>query len=371
MRKLLYIANIRLPTEKAHGIQVMEMCAAFAARGMDVSLVIPRRKNNIDQDIFSYYGIPETFRIIRLPTWDLVRFGRVGFLVQSFTFSISALLWAGAGKGYSIIYARDSVPLFFFSFLGKPYIFEAHAPSWHAVTGRVMRRALMNIVITAGLRNFFIRKGIAPEKLAVLPDGVDPARFAITESKEKCRARLSLPKEERIILYAGHLYPRKGAHILADAAKELQNADFYFVGGTNKDIPAFKKKYGDISNIYILGHKPRSDMPYFLKAADCLVLPNSGQNEDSRLYTSPMKLFEYMASGTPIVASRVPALQEILDEETAFFAKPDDPESLAHAICDALQSMEEAERRGRNARKRAEEFTWEKRAERIMNKIFD
>ena len=80
--KLLYIANIRLPTEKAHGIQIMKMCEAFAHEGVNVELVVPRRFNVIKEDPFAYYGVGKNFTTTRIPSFDLIAFGKIGFFVQ-------------------------------------------------------------------------------------------------------------------------------------------------------------------------------------------------------------------------------------------------------------------------------------------------
>ena len=92
--KILYIANIRLPTEKAHGIQIMNMCEALANLGHKVELVTPWRFNFIKSNPFDYYGVEKNFKITKLPSLDLVRFGRIGFWVQSASFAKIASWYA-------------------------------------------------------------------------------------------------------------------------------------------------------------------------------------------------------------------------------------------------------------------------------------
>jgi len=100
-----------------------------------------------------------------------------------------------------------------------------------------------------------------------------------------------------------------------------------------------------------------------LFAADALVLPNSAKAKISSHYTSPLKLFEYMASRRPIVASDLPSLREVLrDGENAVLVKPDNPRALAEGIERALSDAELAARIGRQAREDVEQYTWEKRA---------
>jgi len=363
--KLPYIANIRLPTEKAHGVQIMEMANAFSEEGIDLELIVPKRNNFIKEDPFAYYQIPKTFHITYLPSLDLVHFGRIGFLVQSFTFAISVLWYAR--KRHTLIYSRDEFFLFLLSFFDMPYIFEVHSAKWHVLMRRAIRRSRMIISISSGLKNFYLQHGVLDSQIVVAPDGVNLARFDILENKHECRVKLSLPQDKKLALYAGHLYARKGAHVLAEAAKYLPSDVLcVFVGGTASDIEKFLQRYGAVENILIVGHKPHQDIPCYLHGADVLVLPNSAEDADSRLYTSPMKLFEYMASGTPVIASDVPSLREVLTSENVSFVPPDDAVLLAKSIEKLLGDETFAHEIALHARGDVVAYSWNERARKIL-----
>ena len=92
MKKIMYIANARIPTEKAHGLAIMKMCEAFARQRTEVELVVPRRLNPIQDDPFEYYDVERNFSLVKLPSIDLVWIGRIGFLVQLVTFSLFAFI---------------------------------------------------------------------------------------------------------------------------------------------------------------------------------------------------------------------------------------------------------------------------------------
>ncbi len=369
MKKILYIANIRLPTEKAHGIQIMEMCNALSQVGAEVELCVPKRKNPINKDSFEYYDIPKSFRITYLPTFDLVRFGRAGFLLQALSFSLSVLFYTHK-KHDEILYSRDEFPLWVLSFFKQSFIFEIHSPRWNFISRRVIKYSKLLIPISYGLKNFYNQQGIFDEQMLVGPDGVSARLLAVTKSKEECRTLLSLPQGVKITLYAGHLYERKGAHIFAKAAQYLEDDTLcIFVGGTKGDIQDFQKNTSTQKNILILGHRPHKDIAYYLRAADVLILPNSARDADARLYTSPMKLFEYMASGSPVVASDVPSLREILNEQNAFFVLPDDPNALALGIKEILNNPDIGKKLATHAREDVSNFTWEKRAENILKRL--
>ena len=84
--KLLYIASIRLPTEKAHGIQIMKTCEAVSQIGVDISLFVPTffLFNQSKEDPFDYYGVKRLFEIKRFFSIRLIRLGPIGFFLETF-----------------------------------------------------------------------------------------------------------------------------------------------------------------------------------------------------------------------------------------------------------------------------------------------
>jgi glycosyltransferase involved in cell wall biosynthesis len=162
------------------------------------------------------------------------------------------------------------------------------------------------------------------------------------------------------------LYGWKGVQTLARAASLLPPAvTTLFVGGDEKDAAAFRQQHAD-DRIRVIGHRPYHEVPLYLAAADVLVLPNSGQSAMSRHYTSPLKLFEYMASGRPIVASDLPSFREILDEQAAVLVPSDDANALANRINAVLEDACLATRLGDRARELAQAYAWTARANRIV-----
>ncbi len=366
VKSLIYIANYRIPTENAHGIQVMKMCEAFAEAGIKVKLVLPRRRNKIKEDPFSYYGVERTFSIVKLPTPDLIKLGGFGFKLQTIIFGIYAALYVLFQKN-SLIFSRDEFSLYLLSFFKKNIIWEAHDAHINFAIKRLLKKCLCIIAITNGLQNYYAVNAKPTAKFKVAPDGVDLEDFTVHMSREECRDRLKLPRDKKLVMYTGHLYTWKGVHTLALAARFMpQDAVIVFVGGTQKDVSDFRAKYGAVANILILGRHAYQDIPFFMKAADVLVLPNSEHEAISKFYTSPMKLFEYMASGNPIVASNLPSLREVLDTSNAFLVEPDDAKHLGEMIAYVLEAPE-AQARAAQAREDVQKYTWIERAETILH----
>ncbi len=366
--KILYIANIRLPTEKAHGIQIMKTCEALALAGNDIELVVPTRRNELTANPFTYYGVPEnSFKLVTLRVPDLIRYGRFGFLVSSTWFS-ERIRWGKPFRIADVIYSRDALVLIQYLFLRRKLVFEAHAkPSF--IARIVARHAYRVVVISRALREAYVAAGAPPERIVVATDAVDERLFDVVPAKDKAREILGLSLTQHIVVYTGHLYARKGTDTLANAAAQMPKTEFIFVGGTARDIAQFKKQWGDHENIHIIGHVPPGHIPLYLRAADVLVIPNSGKDEDAAHFASPMKLFEYMASGTPIVASNVPSIREILPKDSALFVPPDEGAALARGINALLDNSSRARTFGQAARDLSRRHTWNIRAGIILNGI--
>lgn len=365
--KFFYIANIRLPTERAHGIQIMEMCGAFAEQGCSVELVVPNRRNHLHEDPFIYHDVPRTFSIKRLPCIDTVDSGKAGYLLELLSFMISVTAYSLFQKN-ALFYSRDEVIAIPLRLLMKKVAWEGHAGQTNVAVRALILLKTPMIVITKSIKDLYLSMGVVPENIIVAPDAADIDRFDIAIGKEEARKQLGLPLGKKIILYKGHLYAEKGAGVLALAMPYVKdkNAIAVFIGGTEEDIDSFRKEFSEKENIFILGNRPRKETPFYQKAADVLIIPNSAKDDMSRLYTSPMKLFGYMASGVPIVASDLPSLKEVLDENNAYLVSADSPEALAKGIDIALANESESSAKAEKAYERAQEFTWKSRANIIL-----
>lgn len=361
--RIFYVTDARLPTEKAHGLQIMKTCEALAQAGCDVELVAPRRRNLLRDDPFTYYGIKKRFRLRTLWTLDLIFFGRIGFLIQECTFALAAALYLQNKEG--IIYSRDDVILWMLWLFGfRRFIWESHTGGWNFAARAVARHGAALVVISQGLKDFYSEHGIPAKNITIIPSAIDLEEFAHPESKEAARKRLGLPLEGKIAMYIGRLDGWKGSATLLESSKLLlPSVSVVVIGGDQKQIAALRDEY---PNATFLGFLPYTELADNQSAADVLVVPNTGKDIISVRFTSPLKVIAHMASNIPIVASDLPSIRELTGDDAALLVPADDPRALAAGIERVLEDTTFGERLVARARERAQHYTWEARAEKIL-----
>ncbi len=168
------------------------------------------------------------------------------------------------------------------------------------------------------------------------------------------------------IVYAGSFFPWKGVNELMAAAAQLPGHRLQLIGeeNINKINNLRNISAGAGATLDFTGRLTQSEVMTQLGASCIAVLPNR-DDTDSR-FTSPIKLFEYMAAGCAIVASDLPALREILGAEDAVWVKAGDAQSLAEGIRGLAANPDLARAMGERVRQRARGYTWQARATRVL-----
>ncbi len=154
--------------------------------------------------------------------------------------------------------------------------------------------------------------------------------------------------------------------------RHIPYAELVIIGGDDRGIERLRKvasENGVSERISFKGDVPHNEVMRFLSEADVAVIPLT-KDHISAYYTSPLKLFEYMSAGVPIVSSDLPSIREILrDGENAILVKSEDPEAIATGIRMILNDKGLAEKISNQAMIDVKEYTWDKRAERIISFI--
>jgi glycosyltransferase involved in cell wall biosynthesis len=385
---ILCVADIRFPMERANGIQTMETCAALARRGHDVRLIVRPDTVVPPRDPFAFYGLPRDERLV---VQTVHATGPPA--VRRFLYLTRALsLTLGAGRdevvltrdlGFASLYLRARplarAALVYESHGYAPSVTEARpamltgaaaaSPLKQRRLGRrerfVWRKADGYATVTRLLADELADRFGGRAALAVVPDGarVEGEVQAWTPGAGHAR---------RVVGYAGHVYPWKGVEVLLDALALVPEARGLIVGGhpQEPDLDRLRGRAGRLgldSRVTFAGMVEPRRVAEVIGTVDVLALPNPATHVSQR-YTSPLKLFEYLAAGRPIVASDLPAFREILrDGENALLFEPGSATALASAIRRVLDDEELAGRIARGALVTAREYSWDRRAERLAS----
>jgi glycosyltransferase involved in cell wall biosynthesis len=215
------------------------------------------------------------------------------------------------------------------------------------------------VTITQGLAQDLESRHGARANLAVVPDGVR-APTMIPEG----------PPEEPIAAYAGHLYAWKGVDVFVRAVAQVPVLRGLIIGGhaAEPDLARVKELVaglGITERVTFTGLVEPGQVASQLARASVLVLPNPASAISTR-FTSPLKLFEYMAARRAIVASDLPAIREVLtDGEHALLVEPGEPAALAAALRRVTSDRALGERLAQAAYEESANYTWARRAERL------
>jgi glycosyltransferase involved in cell wall biosynthesis len=385
---VLYFADTRFPIERANGAQTMATCRALAERGHDVTLVVRPDTAPSPRDPFAFYGAtrPERMTIRTIGGAPGTHLRRLRFLVEAAaTASGSAGVIVTRDLGLATFLLRAPMPgrmrLVYEShgiadvvsgempiLLGRPDLVPS--PSKLRRLARreelVWRRASAYVTITQALADDLrARFGPRPD-VHVVPDG-GPAYIDVPAPRGSDSRRV-------IVGYAGHLYPWKGVDVLIQALATLPDIEGLVIGGhaAERDlarVQSLAASLGLADRVALTGQIPPADVARRLADASVLVLPNTPSVISER-YTSPLKLFEYLAMGRPIVASDLPSIREVLTHEhTALLVPAGDAGAMAAAIRRLVDDPALADRLASNARALAPRYSWDARAARLESAL--
>lgn len=366
--KITYISQITIPSRSADSVQVVRACDALNELGYLSILKIPYRKKhekNIDS-IHDFYSCQTKFSIIHEKFFGLPERLRVILIALKSVFDESDL-----------IISRSVPAALVCVIFGKRVFLEIHEPLNKSRMLTVLSKLIMKsknfkglITNCSALEDVTVRDfPVTKDKIIAIQNGADALGQVEPISLQK--------KGMAQIGYCGQLYKGKGVEIIYEIAPLFPECVFHIVGGLKEDIEYWKRQLENIQNVIFHGFVEPQLVPNYLQAFDILLAPYQyvvhGFNATNNLsqWTSPMKVFDYMSVGKPIIASDLPFMTEILEHEVdALLCPPEDIHLWKESLSLLLNNTEYAARLGNAAKvKFTKEYTWPKRTENLMNFI--
>lgn len=350
----------------------MKMCHALAAHGHEVALhARPGDVDSSGDDVFARYGVDRAFEI-HLAARPSIR------VVGSLVYASNVRRRLRAGQRPDLIYARNLYSLAAVAGMGIPMVYEAHTLPANAgqrlVENRLFRHPDFRclVVISDALRRDYLAAvpWLDPSRVLVAHDGADiPAPHRANDPVVDWPARPGALQ----VGYVGHLYPGKGMEIVAQLPERLPDVDFHVVGGTDDDLRTWRDRVR-APNLTFHGFVPHAQLASYYHRCHVLLAPlqrkvtlQRGKGDIAR-WTSPLKLFEYMAHGRAIIISDLPVLEEVIEAGvTGLVAPATDPDAWARQIARLRDNRALGARLGASARDALEQhYTWKTRAARVL-----
>lgn len=324
------------------------------------------------ENMVKAYNIQDKLKVVKLPMpWPIDRgwggkWTSSSTVVSKYYFPFHILPHA------KIVHTRD------WNFLevaikhGVPVIYEQNHHNDRKFDPKIVKSHLFQISVTVAetVRESMIENGMPREKIITIHSGYNQV-FSSRDllGAKKCREQL-VGNGKPMVVYAGGLYWFKGVDMLIDVAKELPQVQFVIASGDSSQVQAYQKQAKDkeVINAQFLGYIQQNKLVNLLQAADILAHPHC--MSQAATFSSPLKFFDYLASGTPIVATKIPILKEFHScNAIVEWCEPDNPIAFAQCIQKVLLTHPRKEEGYIKSIEYAKEFSYENRISKIMSYV--
>ena len=394
-----------VPTQYAHSINTMKHAQGFFSLGHNVEILCVQRygelKNKLKiRDIHNYYDISHKIKIKYFIDKSPLFFRDLRRCLKDYPYAATNKLRKILPRtedildperkiseyckknDFDLAYCRRTENILRYNISNKiPTIFESHdykkkISSDLELVFKLCKNEYFKRIVTIHemLKKNFMKLGIPEDKILVLEDAVDLEKFdRVRYNKLKIRQILGLPLNKKIVMYCGSLQKGKAIETILTTASKFHNGTLFFiVGGSIKNKKYWQKraKKKHIKNIEFLGFQNNNIIPMYLKSADILFMPYD-LNEENNIMdyntTSPLKLFEYMASKNPIISSKISTIEKIVHhKEEALLSEPGTINEIVEFIKILLKDEDLAKKLVTNAYNKVKIYTYIKRCERFL-----
>jgi glycosyltransferase involved in cell wall biosynthesis len=383
----IFFINEELPKQEAHLVQSTNAANGAANIGYSTVLVYlqkglsamnpyfmisPFQPRRVPEELINSYNLQDKLKVSPLPMpWPIdhwkSKFANSNTIATKYYLPFHILPRA------KIVHSRN------WNFIkaairnGIPAIYEHHHHENKPFEPEIVNSPLFQIAITVvdTIRETMIKNGMPPDKVITLHNGFNSLFMARQpENSTEWREKLLLDEREKLVVYAGALKKFKGIDILIDVAKEMPNVQFACAGGNSTEVEHYHKLARDkeVKNITFLGYILHNELISLLQAADVLAHPHCLGK--AATFTSPLKLFDYLASGNPVVATDIPSLVEFKNTPAvAAWCEPDNPIKFAQALQKVLETYPKQVDGYPEIINFVKQFSWENRASKILSYV--
>ena len=312
--QISYLFNSSTPSSNPGSIQVVNTCNGIAALGHKIYLITPGTGENIS--LKKFYGIKYNVDLKKIKY-----FNKFPLRFSYYLYSLISVIYAIHLKT-EVFITRNFFTLFLLSIFKKPTIIEVH----HDLNneGRIVRYLFKNfdifnkkniikiVAITSAVKNFLIKTyNIPPNKIKIIPSA-SSLKFKFKKFVKKKRYNLG---------YFGSLNPSKGSAFIVKLSQIDKENNYFIYGGNDEEVLKLKK-INHSNNLKIRKSVPYSQIKKYISKMDILLMPSNLKKIQSlggigniAKYTSPLKLFDYLASGRLIISTNLKVFREILKDK--------------------------------------------------------
>ena len=375
-----------LPKPEAHVVQSVNAANAAANLGIStvlaypykglasfnpVNLAYPFRPKKPPAEFVTYYNFQDKLKVAPLPMpWPIdhikSKFTDSNTIATKYYFPFHILSRTKLVHAWNWNFVKAAIKN------GVPVIYEHHHHEDKQFEPEIVNHPLFQVAVTVAdtVRESMIQHGMPPEKLIKLHNGYNHS-FMVRQPEKAAEWRKKLLQGRlHLVVYSGALQNFKGIDVLIDVAGQMPNIQFVCAGGNTKEVAHYQQlaQEKQVNNITFLGYILHKDLPSLLQAADVLAHPHcSGY---AATFTSPMKLFDYLTSGNPIVATEIPSLMEFKNTKAiAAWCEPDNPSKFAQAVAQVLETHPRKIEGYQDSINFVKQFSWENRAAKILSYV--
>ncbi|OCQ97346.1 glycosyl transferase family 1 [Nostoc sp. MBR 210] len=337
-----------------------------------IHLLRPCQPQKPPESVIKYYNFQDKLQVVRLPMpWPIdhwkTKFTNSNTVATKYYFPFYIRATTKIVHAWNWNFIKAAIKY------GIPAIYEHHHHEDKQFEPEIVNHPLFQVAVTVAdtVRESMIQHGMPPEKLIKIHNGFN--RLFMQRQPEKAaewRQKLLQNQRSQLVVYAGALRKFKGIDILIDVAKQMPNVQFVCAGGEAKEVEHYQKlaQSQQVDNITFLGYVLHNELASLLQAADVLAHPHC--SGPASTFTSPLKLFDYLASGNPIVATEIISLEEFKNTPAiAAWCEPDNPHQFAAALQKVLETHPKKADGYPEILEFVKQFSWENRAAKILSYV--